>query len=86
MDGTGRAARFRRQLAAAEPGEAREALRQELIGTVRAQIDPYLTAKQALIDDIIDPADTRLHIIRGLERSRAKRVTVPARKRGVIPV
>ena len=77
---------FRRQLAAAEPGEAREALRQELIGTVRAQIDPYLTAKQALIDDIIDPADTRLHIIRGLERSRAKRVTVPARKRGVIPV
>ena len=77
---------FRRQLAAAAPGEAREALRKELIGKVRAQIDPYLTAKQALIDDIIDPAETRVHIIKGLEISQGKRVTAPARKRGVIPV
>ncbi len=77
---------FRRQLAAAAPGEAREALRKELIGKVRAQIDPYLTAKQALIDDIIDPAETRVHIIKGLEISQGKRITAPARKRGVIPV
>jgi len=77
---------FRRQIGAAEPGEARERLRQDLIATIRAQIDPYLTAKQALIDDIIDPADTRVHIIRGLEISEHKLVTGPARKRGVIPV
>jgi methylmalonyl-CoA decarboxylase subunit alpha len=77
---------FRRQLAAAEPGEAREDLRRDLVGAVRAQIDPYLTAKQALIDDIIDPADTRRHIIHGLEISERKRVATPSRKRGVIPV
>lgn len=77
---------FRRQLAAAEQGAAREALRSDLIAKIRAQINPYLTAKQALIDDIIDPADTRLHIIRGLEISEHKRVPEPVRKRGVIPV
>jgi acetyl-CoA carboxylase carboxyltransferase component len=77
---------FRRQLAAQEPGEAREALQRDLVATVRAQIDPYLTAKQALIDDIIDPADTRWHIVRGLAMSAAKRESLPARKRGVIPV
>ena len=77
---------FRRQLAAEEPGQAREALRRDLIATVRAQIDPYLTAKQALIDDIVDPADTRWHIIRGLEISAGKRESLPPRKRGVIPV
>jgi acetyl-CoA carboxylase carboxyltransferase component len=77
---------FRRQLAAAKEGEPREKLRQDLVATVRAQIDPYLTAKQALIDDLIDPADTRQHIIRGLEMSEHKNVAGPPRKRGVIPV
>ncbi len=77
---------FRRQLAAAEPGEPREELRKDLVATVRAQIDPYLTAKQALIDDLIDPADTRRHIIHGLELSERKNVRMPPRKRGVIPV
>jgi acetyl-CoA carboxylase carboxyltransferase component len=77
---------FRRQLAAAEPGEPRDQLQRELVAAVRAQIDPYLTAKQALIDDIIDPADTRAHVIHGLAMSEHKRVTAPLRKRGVIPV
>lgn len=77
---------FRRQLAAAEEGEARDKLRKDLVAAVRAQIDPYLTAKQALIDDLIDPADTRQHIIRGLEMSEHKKVAGPRRKRGVIPV
>jgi acetyl-CoA carboxylase carboxyltransferase component len=77
---------FRRQLADAEPGAARDALREDLLAAVRAQIGPYLTAKQALIDDIVDPADTRGHVIRGLEIAQRKRVTQPVRKRGVIPV
>ena len=77
---------FRRQLAAEDAGAARERLRENLVATVRAQIDPYLTAKQALIDDIIDPAETRNHIVRGLEMSERKCVAQPARKRGVTPV
>ncbi len=77
---------FRRQLAAAESDEERDKLRQDLISTVRGQIDAYLTAKQALVDDIIDPADTRRHIIHGLEIAERKQLQRPPRKRGVVPV
>ena len=77
---------FRKQLAAAESDEARDALRQELVAGVRASIDPFLSAKMGFVDDIVDPADTRRHIINGLEIAERKRVLRPHRKRGVLPV
>ncbi|MCA1823703.1 MAG: acyl-CoA carboxylase subunit beta, partial [Frankia sp.] len=77
---------FRKQLAAAEDDATRDALREELTAKVRESIDPYLTAKMAFVDDVIDPADTRRHIIHGLEMSAGKRLRRPARKRGVSPV
>jgi acetyl-CoA carboxylase carboxyltransferase component len=77
---------FRKQLAAAEEGEPREAHRRELIEGVRATISPYLSAKMGLLDDIIAPADTRRHIVHGLEMAARKRVQRPSRKRGVMPV
>src|SRR4051794_1742696 len=77
---------FRKQLAAAESDEERERLRQELVAGMRSQIDVFLSAKMGFLDDIIDPADTRRHIIEGLEISARKRVLRPARKRGIIPV
>jgi methylmalonyl-CoA carboxyltransferase large subunit len=77
---------FRKQLAAAENDEAREQMRQEFVTAMRAQIDVFLSAKMGFLDDIIDPADTRRHIIEGLEISANKRVLRPARKRGIIPV
>ena len=51
-----------------------------------ANIDPYVAAGHALVDDVIDPADTRAAIARGLRISAAKRVERPARKHGVLPV
>jgi acetyl-CoA carboxylase carboxyltransferase component len=39
-----------------------------------------------MVDDIIDPADTRLAIVRGLEQARGKRVERPWRKHGNMPV
>jgi methylmalonyl-CoA decarboxylase subunit alpha len=77
---------FRKQLAAAESDEEREALRQELVAGVRASIDPFLSAKMGFVDDIIDPADTRYHICKSLEIAENKRVLRPQRKRGIIPV
>ncbi|MQA88155.1 MAG: acyl-CoA carboxylase subunit beta [Streptosporangiales bacterium] len=77
---------FRRQLAAAESEEEREHKREELLAAVRSQIDPYLSAKMALVDDLIDPADTRRHIAHGLEVAARKEVHRPPRKRGVAPV
>jgi methylmalonyl-CoA decarboxylase subunit alpha len=77
---------FRKQLAAAEGDEARETLRQELVAGLRSSIDPFLSAKMGFVDDIVDPAETRRHIVEGLELAARKRVLRPTRKRGVIPV
>lgn len=77
---------FRKQLAATETPEAKEELRQQLIAGVRSQISPYLSAKMGYVDDVIDPADTRRHIIAGLELAERKRLERPARKRAVLPV
>lgn len=40
----------------------------------------------ALIDDVIDPRETRPTLIRALEMAKTKRVDRPWRKRGVMPV
>ena len=77
---------FRKQLAAAEGDEAREALRAQLVAGIKQSIDPYLAAKMGFVDDLIDPADTRRHICHGLEVAAGKRVARPPRKRGVTPV
>lgn len=77
---------FRKQLAAAESDEARAVLREELVAAVRAQIDPFLSARMGFVDDIIDPAETRSTIIMALEAAANKRVLRPARKRAVVPV
>jgi acetyl-CoA carboxylase carboxyltransferase component len=76
----------RRQLEAIEDEEARTARRLELAEEIRANIDPYIAAGHAQLDDVIDPADTRRAIWRGLQVSRAKRVDRPWRKHGVLPV
>ena len=77
---------FRKQLAAAADDEERERMRQEFVAGMRATIDVFLSAKMGFLDDIIDPADTRRHIIEGLEIAQRKRVLRPTRKRGVLPV
>jgi acetyl-CoA carboxylase carboxyltransferase component len=77
---------FRKQLAAAESDEARESLRAQLVAGIKQSIDPYLAARMAFVDDLIDPADTRRHICHALEAAAGKRVPRPARKRGVSPV
>jgi propionyl-CoA carboxylase beta chain len=70
----------------AVPEDERAAKRLELAEEVRRNIDPYVAAGHALVDDVIDPADTRLAIWRGLELARAKQIARPWRKHGVLPV
>jgi len=70
----------------AVPEEERAQRRLELAEEIRANIDPYVAAGHALVDDVIDPADTRSAIWRGLELSASKRVERPWRKHGVLPV
>jgi acetyl-CoA carboxylase carboxyltransferase component len=63
-----------------------DAMRKQMEDTIRATIDPYIAAGNALIDDIIDPRETRPTVIRGLEMAATKRVERPWKKQGVMPV
>jgi acetyl-CoA carboxylase carboxyltransferase component len=69
-----------------EASENPEATRAQLVETIRKQIDPYLAAGWAMIDDVIDPSETRRVIIKGVEQARDKKVERPWRKHGNIPV
>jgi acetyl-CoA carboxylase carboxyltransferase component len=74
---------FNKQIeAAANPEETRASM----LEMIRAQINPYLAAGWAMIDDVIDPAETRRVIVRGLEQARDRKVDRPWRKHGNIPV
>jgi acetyl-CoA carboxylase carboxyltransferase component len=71
---------------AIEASDDPEATREKMLEAVRAQIDPYIAAGNAMIDDIIDPRETRPTIIRGLRMAAGKRVDRPWKKHGVMPV
>jgi acetyl-CoA carboxylase carboxyltransferase component len=48
--------------------------------------NPYIAAERGYVDDVIDPADTRRHLVNALEMLRSKRETIPQRKHGNIPL
>jgi acetyl-CoA carboxylase carboxyltransferase component len=74
---------FRKQVEAAEDPAAARA---ELIAAYQELIDVYRAAQNDLIDDVIDPRETRPTIIRALEMAERKRVERPWKKHGVVPV
>ncbi len=77
---------FRKQVEAAGDAEAQDALRNQLIATVRDQINAYIAAGWSFLDDLIEPQETRAAIVRGLEIGETKVVERPWRKHGVLPV
>jgi methylmalonyl-CoA carboxyltransferase large subunit len=75
---------FKREIAAAEDQEAR---RRELIGEYRETFaTPYVSAGARLVDDIIEPAETRACVAAALDALSAKRVLRPQKKHGNIPL
>jgi acetyl-CoA carboxylase carboxyltransferase component len=74
---------FRRQV---EEAENREAKRAELIESFREIIDVYVAAGNDMIDDVIDPRETRPTICRALEMAAGKRTERPWKRHGVVPV
>jgi acetyl-CoA carboxylase carboxyltransferase component len=77
---------MRKHLDGFPEGPERDAERIRLADEFRKNIDPYIAAGHAQVDDVIDPAETRLAIWRGLRVSRTKQVQRPWRKHGVPPV
>ncbi len=61
-------------------------VKKQIVDQIQKNIDIYKVAGWGLIDDVIDPRDTRRAIAWGLEVSRHKKIERPGRKRGVIPV
>jgi acetyl-CoA carboxylase carboxyltransferase component len=57
-----------------------------MIESYRQLIDVYVAAGNGMIDDVIDPRETRPTIIRALELSESKKVERPWRRHGVMPV
>ena len=69
--------------AADDPDALRERLVQEYSDRL---VNPYIAAAHGLIDDVIDPADTRGKINRALDMLANKRQESPRRKHGIIPL
>jgi methylmalonyl-CoA carboxyltransferase large subunit len=75
---------FRREIDAAEDKAAK---RQEMIASYRDTFStPYIAAGRRLVDDIIEPAETRRMLAQSLEYLHTKRELRPAKKHGLIPL
>ncbi|MFC9537092.1 acyl-CoA carboxylase subunit beta [Streptomyces sp. NPDC056975] len=74
---------FRRQIAAADDPEA---MRTRMVKEYKTELmHPYYAAERGLVDDVIDPAQTREVLIRSLAMLRTKHADLPSRKHGNPP-
>jgi acetyl-CoA carboxylase carboxyltransferase component len=64
------------------PAEAKE----QLLQMIQGMIDVYRVAGAGLVDDVIDPRDTRPLLCRAVELSWNRRVERPWKKHGIMPV
>jgi len=75
---------FRKELAAAPDPVQR---RRELVAEYTERLmTPYVAAERGMVDDVIDPAETRIALIRSLNMLRSKRAISSNRKHGNIPL
>jgi acetyl-CoA carboxylase carboxyltransferase component len=61
-------------------------IKQAIVAQIQKAIDIYKVGGWGLVDDVIDPRDTRRAIAWGLELSQHKHLERPAKKRGILPV
>lgn len=74
----------RREIAACDDADG---MRAEFVEDYRRKLmHPYYAAERGLVDDVIDPADTRAALSAGLAMLRAKRDDPPHRKHGNPPL
>jgi methylmalonyl-CoA carboxyltransferase 12S subunit len=75
---------FRREIDAADDQTQR---RTELIELYRSTFaNPYFSAGRRLVDDIIEPAQTRRYLAQALQALHTKREIRPPKKHGLIPL
>ena len=75
---------YREELNSSEDADS---LRSQLIKDYQDRFtNPYVAANRGYLDDVIDPAETRPHIIKSLEMLQNKRDSMPGKKHGNIPL
>jgi acetyl-CoA carboxylase carboxyltransferase component len=75
---------YRHEIAAATDPDARKV---ELVEEYTEKFaNPYRAAERGFVDDVIDPADTRIMLVAGLDMLRSKREELPKRKHGNVPL
>jgi len=75
---------FRREIDVAED---KAATRQKLIEQYRTTFsNPYVAAARGMVDDVIEPAETRRYIAAALEALQSKRDLRPQKKHGLMPL
>ncbi|MFN5035061.1 MAG: acyl-CoA carboxylase subunit beta [Bradyrhizobium sp.] len=75
---------YRRELQQAADPVARRA---ELVAEYTEKYsNPYAAAERGYVDDVIDPAETRVKLIAGLSMLKTKREELPQRKHGNMPL
>jgi propionyl-CoA carboxylase beta chain len=75
---------FRRELQDSEDPEQK---RTELISDYEATFNnPYQAAELGLVDEVIEPRETRMKLIRAFDMLRNKRDRMPQKKHGNIPL
>src|SRR5204863_7602191 len=73
---------FRKQVEEASDPVAKKA---ELIEAYRKIIDVYIAARNDMIDDVIDPRETRPTNVRALEMAERNRGERPRKRHGALP-
>ncbi|WP_407670182.1 acyl-CoA carboxylase subunit beta [Nonomuraea solani] len=74
---------FRREIAGAEDPER---VRRRRVAEYREQLmHPYYAAERGLVDDVIEPGETRARLVGALSMLRAKNASLPSRKHGNQP-
>ena len=76
----------RREINAAKGGE-KDVVRAKLVDDYKAKFgDPYVAAKNGWLDDVIEPTESRVRLLRALNILRSKREWSPPKKHGNIPL
>ena len=76
----------RREIQAVEDDE-KENVRLRLVAEYKAKFgDPYVAARNGWLDDVIEPSESRLRLIRALNILKTKREWSPPKKHGNIPL
>ncbi len=75
---------YRKELAEADDPDT---LRSKLLADYSEKFStPYKAAASGMVDDVIEPADTRAYIAMSLEILKSKREVRPEKKHGLIPL